>query len=230
MQLLKRGSAGADVRVLQKALKALGGDYASIAVDGVFGADTERLVKRYQSLHALVIDGVVGPATWSALTGKPLPKPTGKTLRDRAYSQACALIGVMKSGGNNRGPMVDKIIRANGGAGPEPWCGDGMAYCYRAAGSKAVTRAWAAVRLLAGVLGIKRTSKPQRGDLVRFNFSRAGMDHVGMFVRDRGDGTIETIECNTGPVGAVSDGNGNDGVYRKVRSKVLVADYLAVTR
>ena len=65
-----------------------------------------------------------------------------------------------------------------------------------------------------------------RGDLVRFTF-----DHVGMFVRDRGDGTVETIEGNTGTSGAVSDSaTGGDGVYRKIRSKGLVRDYVHVTR
>lgn len=147
-------------------------------------------------------------------------------LRLRAYAQAEALIGVMEQGGNNRGEMVMKIIRANQGTGPEAWCGDFMAYVYRAAGSKAVTRAWAAVRLLAWVLGIKKTTHPLRGDLVRFTF-----DHVGMFDKDNGDGTITTIEGNTGASGAVSDSTtGGDGVYRKVRSKQLVQDYLRVTR
>jgi hypothetical protein len=52
-----------------------------------------------------------------------------------------------------------------------------------------------------------------------------------MFVRDRGDGTIETIEGNTGASGAVSDSRtGGDGVYRKVRPKSLVKDYLRVHR
>ena len=132
----------------------------------------------------------------------------------------------MEHGGNNMGETVTKIIRANGGEGPEPWCGDFQAYCYRHAGSKAVTRAWAAVRLIGGLAGIRPTSSPLRGDLVRFTF-----DHVGMFVKDNGDGTITTIEGNTGASGAVSDSStGGDGVYRKIRSKGLVNDYLRVTR
>jgi len=136
------------------------------------------------------------------------------------------LVGVMEVGGNNAGSKVTEIIRANGGTGPEPWCGDFVAYCYRLSGSKAVTRNWAAVRLLRGTTGVTATRKPRRGDLVRYTF-----DHVGMFVRDRGDGTIETIEGNTGATGAVSDSRtGGDGVYRKVRPKSLVKDYLRVHR
>ena len=147
-------------------------------------------------------------------------------LREKAYAVAVTLVGVMEQGGNNRGPVVSKIIAENGGTGPEPWCGDFVAYCYRHAGSKAVQRLWASVYYLGRIAGLHRTSAPERGDLVRFTF-----DHVGMFVRDRGDGTIETIEGNTGASGAVSDSTtGGDGVYRKVRSKSLVQDYLRVER
>lgn len=146
-------------------------------------------------------------------------------LRERAYKVADTLIGVMEQGPNNSGPMVSRIIRENGGTGPEAWCGDFVAYAYRHAGSRSVSRPWASVALLGQLLGVKRTARPQRGDLVRFRF-----DHVGMFVSDHGD-EIATIEGNTGRVGAMSDSStGGDGVYLKHRSKTLVYDYLRVTR
>lgn len=147
-------------------------------------------------------------------------------LRERAYEVAVSLIGVMEHGGNNQGAMVMRIIRENGGTNPEPWCGDTMAYAYRHAGSSSVSRPWASVRLVGRLLGVRPIATPQRGDLVRFTF-----DHIGMFVADNGDGTIETIEGNTGAVGALSDSfTGGDGVYRKQRPKSLVADYLRVAR
>ena len=147
------------------------------------------------------------------------------TLQKRALRAADALVGVMEQGGNNTGPMVNKIIQANGGDIGEPWCGDFIAYCYRQAGSKAVTRSWASVRALGGIGGVRRVTKPLPGDLVRFNF-----DHVGMYVKEAGM-FIETIEGNTGASGAVSDSKtGGDGVYRKRRAKSLVNDYLRVTR
>jgi len=160
-------------------------------------------------------------------------------LRVRALKQAERLVGVVEEGGNNVGKVVNKIIEANGGALGEPWCGDFVAFCYRNAGSKAVTRAWAAVALFLGVFGIKRVSIPEPGDLVRYTF-----DHVGMFRRwvrqvegqwvgcGRADAeAIETIEGNTGDVGAVSDSSGGgDGVKRKIRTFDLVNDYLRVTR
>lgn len=147
------------------------------------------------------------------------------TLQKRALRAADALVGVMEQGGNNTGPMVNKIIQANGGDIGEAWCGDFIAFCYMQAGSKAITRSWASVRALGGVRGVKQVKTPQAGDLVRFNF-----DHVGMYVKEAGM-FIETIEGNTGASGAVSDSKtGGDGVYRKRRAKSLVNDYLRVTR
>lgn len=149
-----------------------------------------------------------------------------RPLRLRALTRARDLIGVMESGGNNVGPTVSRIIRAQGGTPGQPWCGYFAGYCYRLAGSKAVTWQWAAVRLISAAAGVRRTSKPLPGDLVRFNF-----DHVGLFEKDNGDGTITTLEGNTGASGAVSDSKtGGDGVYRKIRAKGLVSDYLRVTR
>jgi hypothetical protein len=218
--MLTRGAAGRPVRVLQERLNRHG---HPLNVDGEFGPATVAAVRHFQANHGIEVDGLVGPQTWRALWRKP-SRP--RRRRERAYRVAAGLVGVMETGGNNQGAMVMRIIRANGGTAPEPWCGDFVAYCYRLAGSKAVTRQWAAVRFLRGLSGIRATRAPRRGDLVRFTF-----DHVGLFVRDHGNGTIETIEGNTGRAGAVSDSQtGGDGVYRKIRSKGLVLDYLRVVR
>jgi hypothetical protein len=146
------------------------------------------------------------------------------TLRERAFKVASGLVGVMEEGGNNAGVMVSKIIVANGGSGPEPWCGDFVAYCYRNAGSTGVDRIWASVSQLSSDPDVHRVDSPECGDLVRFKF-----DHVGMFVRHVDAQTIETIEGNTGASGAVSDSKtGGDGVYRKRRASSAVTDFLRV--
>jgi hypothetical protein len=93
-------------------------------------------------------------------------------LRVRALREAERLIGVMEQGGNNVGPVVTELIRENGGAGPEPWCGDFVAHCYRKAGSKMVTRSWAAVRLLGWLTGMRVLSEPVPGCIVIYTFSR----------------------------------------------------------
>jgi peptidoglycan hydrolase-like protein with peptidoglycan-binding domain len=60
--VLTEGSEGRQVQLLQR---ALGG----IAVDGVFGPETEAAVRSFQAAHGLTVDGIVGPATAGALRG-----------------------------------------------------------------------------------------------------------------------------------------------------------------
>jgi len=107
-----------------------------------------------------------------------------------------------------------------------------MAHVYKLAGSKAISRSWAYVPWMSKITGVQQVTNPQVGDIVRFEFTGDNTpDHTGMFEKDNGNGTITTIEGNTGARGAVSDSKtGGDGVYRKVRSKSLVKDYLRVTR
>jgi len=63
--VLRRGAKGAEVRQLQEALVALG---YSTAVDGKFGPATAQAVKSFQASSGLTDDGVVGPATLTALS------------------------------------------------------------------------------------------------------------------------------------------------------------------
>lgn len=62
---LKNGSTGSDVKTLQMTLNEVYGSV--IVVDGIFGNATEGLVRQYQQDHGLVVDGIVGPATWNNL-------------------------------------------------------------------------------------------------------------------------------------------------------------------
>ena len=62
---LRRGSTGELVTQLQTKLKRWG--YYNGAVDGIFGAGTEKAVKAFQKKTGLVQDGIVGPKTAAAL-------------------------------------------------------------------------------------------------------------------------------------------------------------------
>jgi peptidoglycan hydrolase-like protein with peptidoglycan-binding domain len=62
---LKKGSKGERVTGLQEGLLMLGYDPGD--ADGIFGPKTEQAVKAFQTNWSLEVDGVVGPATWSAL-------------------------------------------------------------------------------------------------------------------------------------------------------------------
>jgi len=68
--VIKRGDRGSAVRRVQQAL--------GIAVDGVFGADTERAVKRFQKSKGIAVDGVVGPQTRDALGLEPFARSSVK--------------------------------------------------------------------------------------------------------------------------------------------------------
>lgn len=64
--LLKRGSRGAYTRYLQQLLESKMIPVSGI--DGIFGAQTENAVRRFQQDNGLTVDGIVGTNTWNALT------------------------------------------------------------------------------------------------------------------------------------------------------------------
>lgn len=62
--VLKRGSTGYYVKVLQERLVDVG---YTLSIDGKFGPATLEAVKAYQADHGLVVDGKVGPLAWARL-------------------------------------------------------------------------------------------------------------------------------------------------------------------
>jgi WD40 repeat protein len=66
LYLTRPNLQGADVLALQERLLTLG--YEQVGVpDGVFGALTDQAIRQFQVDSGLVVDGVVGPNTWSLL-------------------------------------------------------------------------------------------------------------------------------------------------------------------
>lgn len=250
---LRFGDSGPDVKRVQefaqKVLDHLKIDY-DIIIDGEYGPNTHRGVRMAavgmgagpKNRAALAARRCPESAQRLIRGRKKSKREIRNTRRRKSYRQrmrkrwaatmgekalrvARTLVGVMEQGGNNTGPIVDKIIRANGGVIGEPWCGDFVAFCYRTAGSKMVQRLWASVRYLGFLTGMRIVSVPRPGDIVCYVF-----DHTGLYEEDRGS-DILADEGNTGASGAVSDSaTGGDGVYQKVRSKSLVARYVRVTR
>ncbi len=74
MRLLRMGSTGPAVELLQLALNRAG--FGTLEQDGIFGAETDRALRRFQGEKQLTPDGVAGRETERALT----PWTTGSVL------------------------------------------------------------------------------------------------------------------------------------------------------
>lgn len=62
-RVLRVGAVGPDVAALRKQL--------GLPPGSAFDGGLDAAVKRFQAVHALVVDGVVGPRTWAALRAAP---------------------------------------------------------------------------------------------------------------------------------------------------------------
>ena len=71
--LLRVGSRNNHVRLMQQYLSDLRRAYPSlpfIAVDGIFGPQTQGAVIAFQRMFGLTADGIIGPITWNAITSR----------------------------------------------------------------------------------------------------------------------------------------------------------------
>jgi peptidoglycan hydrolase-like protein with peptidoglycan-binding domain len=94
--VVKRGDRGSAVRKVQEEL--------GITADGVFGAQTERAVKRFQRSHDLMPDGIVGPLTRAALGLRPFSSRAVRRTSDLSVRvpRILSQIAECESGGNPR--------------------------------------------------------------------------------------------------------------------------------
>ncbi len=72
MPVLQKGSSGPAVTGLQQKLAALG--FPPGVIDGQFGIQTQNAVKAFQRSRGLSADGIVGGATWAAISTAPTTK------------------------------------------------------------------------------------------------------------------------------------------------------------
>jgi hypothetical protein len=90
--VVKRGDRGDAVRQVQEAL--------DVVSDGIFGAQTERAVRRFQKSKGLTVDGVVGPATRDALGLEPFANGSVRRSSRVKLPRILRQIAECESGGN----------------------------------------------------------------------------------------------------------------------------------
>jgi peptidoglycan hydrolase-like protein with peptidoglycan-binding domain len=76
--LVSRGARDHPVQTLQHLLRARG---SQIAVDGLFGPQTDQAVRSFQQSKNLTVDGIVGPRTWTALIVQVETGSSGDAVR-----------------------------------------------------------------------------------------------------------------------------------------------------
>jgi len=112
------------------------------------------------------------------------------------------------------------------GRGPEPWCADFVSWVFTKAGIKTNSPYCPTfIQQLKKQGRWKGKRNPQAGDIVFFDWERDGKsDHVGIVKHVNNDGSITTIEGNTG-----KPGGGPEGVWQKQRYNITIAGYGSVS-
>lgn len=107
MKILKYGSRGPSVELLQLALNRAG--FGVLETDGIFGEMTKNAVIRFQASNGLSADGIVGPQTHRSL----LPWYTGYYVHKLRRGDTLWKIAELY------GTTVEAILRANPNINPE---------------------------------------------------------------------------------------------------------------
>jgi len=111
---LRRGTTGPSVVTVQVELNRISQSYPAIPkispVDGIFGAQTEAAVRKFQEVFNLTVDGVVGRATWYALVRYYIAVTRMAELRSqgqRFYANSWATSDPIEQG--DRGIKVEHL-------------------------------------------------------------------------------------------------------------------------
>jgi uncharacterized protein (TIGR02594 family) len=150
---LKIGSSGFEVKQLQILLNTFVKSGAPLKADGYFGPRTAQVLKQFQALKKLAVDGAFGPVTRVAMGLKPLPTPVvhkpnavGAPWLDIAVAEM-GIQGDTAPGKNN-----DRIVEYHSTTSLKatddetPWCSSFVNWVMKQAGYKgtgsAAAKSW----------------------------------------------------------------------------------------
>lgn len=142
-----------------------------------------------------------------------------KTKREQFVEVARAEIGTVEGPKNN-----ETKYGAFTGHNFQPWCGSFVMWCAAQVKAKLpnVVYTPAGVEAFKGIgqWANAASAMPKPGDIVFFDFPGGDKtDHVGIVVKDNGDGTVVTVEGNTSPDSKPAGSQANGGeVCMKVRA------------
>ena len=131
--------------------------------------------------------------------------------REAIVQAATAELGYIETGDNHT-----KFQKAD-----QPWCGAFANWIFKAVKVSIPN----CVSTIDGSNSFKKakawqdaeSAAPLPGDLAFFSFDGKGIEHIGIVIKDNGDGTVTTIEGNTSPDKKGSQANGGE-VALKVRA------------
>ncbi len=109
---------GIDFPDVQDQVKELqtGLGFSGTQIDGKFGAGTDAAVKRFQLSNGLLVDGIVGEQTWSALLGEPVEvfshRPKGRFDIDKIVMSIPH--GVIRQKARESVPLILSECEASG--------------------------------------------------------------------------------------------------------------------
>jgi murein L,D-transpeptidase YcbB/YkuD len=111
---ISEGATGNEVRWLQYLLVRR--TLQDSQIDGVFGPATKQGVEEFQQDAHLTVDGIVGPATWSALGGDG-PEPP--TLSQGSHGGVVEKLQVaLNEGRGDFAPSSNPVLATDGDYGP----------------------------------------------------------------------------------------------------------------
>ncbi|MBR0061100.1 MAG: C40 family peptidase [Selenomonadaceae bacterium] len=159
------GDQGEEIAELQGKLVVLGYD---VMADGAFGPAMADAIKEFQKSQGIKADGLIGPATYSALLGKDMPdiSLSSNYISHRIINNAMDYIGV---------PYVF------GGTSPYGFdCSGYVQYVFANAGISLPRTADVQYEVGTPI----STTELVAGDLVFFSTYTWGASHVGIYLGD----------------------------------------------